>query len=127
MKTYLHSDNRLLCPTRTPQNQREHSKKRKEAKNESEKVTSAGETIAFVVIVEKALFFNGVELVLPRPPPLALGPTVVLLAAPRSRKPGGGGLTRVGAKGGVGVGVRRRSHWTRVERVGGLLAIVRVP
>jgi len=41
---------------------------------------------------------------------------------------GGGRLPGVGAQGGVGVGMRGRPHWAdhrrRVERVGGLFAIV---
>lgn len=129
-KTYLHSDNGLLCPTGTPQNQRKQSKKCKEAEDKSEKVTPARVTMSVVVIVKKALFFNGVELILPRPPPLALGPAVVaamMLAAARARKPGGGGLARVPAEGGVGVGVRWRAHRAGLKGVGCLLAIVGVP
>lgn len=119
-----------MGPTSTPQNQRKQREKPKEAHNKSKEVTPTSETMLGAIIIKKAFFFNGTKLILPRSPPLAVGPTAVVVLTAGSREAGGGGLARVRPKRRVGVRVRRGAHraedWAGVEGVGGLFAIVRV-
>lgn len=80
-----------------------------------------------VFVVKEAFFFDGVELIFPRPP-TAFPVTPTGLAG--AREAGGGRFAGMGAQGGVGVGVGRGAQWAleraRVEGVGGLFAVVGV-
>jgi hypothetical protein len=85
-----------------------------------------------ILVVEKAFFFNGIKLILPGLPTLPLGAVVLAGAGLEGGgEASGGGLPGVGAERRVGMGVWRGAHgaehWSGVERVGRLLAIVGVP
>lgn len=129
-RTYFHENHGFLRAARTPQNERKQREKNHEAYNKSKEVAAAGEPIGAAVVLEKTLFFNGVE-ALPGLGNLVGGGRLARSGLDGGGESGGGGVTWVWAQRGVGVGVRGGPHWAehraRVEGVSGLFPIVGIP